>query len=1133
MSATLTAPQPRPATPTTGWDTEVVVVRGDDRARLRDRAVALAGFVERHPGIALADLAATLTAELAPGGARLAVVAASPADLVTKLRRAADRLADPTCRQVRDTGGVYFFAAPLADQGTVALLFPGEGAQYLNMLADLCGVFPEVEETFAWCDEIAANAGRPEASLRRMLHLPAGATPEDRTKAEAQLRQLGPSIFGVLVADQAIYRVLQNLQLPVSAIAGHSAGELAALLVSGAMRSQEQHGPRLAEIMEIMQRLEEETGGPDVALLAVGAGKAAVEEAATAVAGGSVVVAMDNCPHQCVAVGPTHLVAAVESALHERGVICERLPFRRPYHTPLFEPWMGAFRELFAGVPFEKPHTPVYCCSTGGKFPDDPDAARDLAVNHWVNPVEFTRMVETMYADGVRVFVEAGPRGNLSAFVEDILRGRAFAAIPANVSRKTGPTQINHLVAQLAAHHVPLNLAHLYAGRETRPVGWEQVSPSSLEREQAGAGGPTRQVPAPAPGPAAEPASPPPGESNKVVAVNAYLAVMEQFLDVQRAVMEAFLTGHAAPGALPELSLPGEAFLPGLFDETAEPAAPPGPDQAPAPPYCLVGQIERLDPGREVVFRRVMDEREDRYADDHTLGGRGVSRVDPGQNGLPILPMTFSLEAMAEAALLLVPGKVVVAFRNIRLYRWLPFDPDPTTLEVHAVVAAVDPETGTVEVKADVRDLGNSFLRDAANKVASEAVVVLADRYPDPPAPLPFRLTDEQACKSSVEDLRRNMFHGPLFQMIRSLGRTGREGIEGTLEVQPRDRWFRSTPDPRVAIDPVLVDAAMHILGAWHLEQPDWTGRILLPIGVNRIEFFGPIPPAGSHLLLRGHNEEETARQVRHGVELFAPDGRPWLRMTGAGYWRFYLPFGHVNFFGPKDQYFLSRVWPEAVPPQPAGAPPRRCYLLEPPADLKQPVLRAAGARVTMTPRELVEFGAWTGTDAGLNDWFFGRMLAKDAVRAVWAEKHGEAFFPADMETDLVDGRLVVRPRGAAPAEPFPPVAVAVADGTVAAVSGFARAVGIALVPVPKGGGADAERAARERAACLAVADALRLSADDCTAAAADPASGAAVVTLTPAARARYSELGGRVRVQTARQKNVVVATTLCETDGG
>src|SRR5205823_11576680 len=120
-------------------------------------------------------------------------------------------------------------------------------------------------------------------------------------------------------------------------------------------------------------------------------------------------------------------------------------------------------RDNFAIVPFDPSHTPAYCCSTGKRFPPNSDALRDLTVNHWVNPVEFTRMIETMHADGVRLFVEAGPRGNLSAFVEDILRGKTFAAIPANVQRKSGPMQINLLVAQLAAHHVPLSLNYLFA----------------------------------------------------------------------------------------------------------------------------------------------------------------------------------------------------------------------------------------------------------------------------------------------------------------------------------------------------------------------------------------------------------------------------------------------------------------------------------------------------------------------------------------------------------------------------------------------------------------------------------------------------------------------------------------------
>jgi hypothetical protein len=453
------------------------------------------------------------------------------------------------------------------------------------------------------------------------------------------------------------------------------------------------------------------------------------------------------------------------------------------------------------------------------------------------------------------------------------------------------------------------------------------------------------------------------------------------------------------------------------------------------------------------------------------------------------------------------------------MLRWVPFDPEPTTFEVRASVASVSTDTGVVEVKADVRDLGNSFLRDGASKPACEAMIVLADRYPEPPEPLPFHLTDEYQCVSTVEDLRRNMFHGPLFQMLRTLDRTGREGIEGTLIVEPRNRWFRSNPDPRVVIDPVLVDAAMHILGAWHLEQPDWSGRILLPIGMNRMEFFGPIPAVGSELFVRGHNEEETARQTRHGLEVFTPEGRIWLRLTGASYWRFYLPFGDVNFFGPKDQYFLSARLTDAEPRH--ATVPARCQFLEPPLDLEQPVMRASGVRVTMTPREIAEFTAWTGPDAARGDWFFTRLLAKDAVRAAWNERYGGGIFPADIEAEVIDGRLVCRPRGEPGPEPFPPVAVVSADGKVAAFAAFAARVGIGLQKLPKNASPEVELHTRDRVACLAVADALRIPPERCTIRTRDANTGEFIV-------AAGSEL---IRVQTALHKDAIIATTMGESD--
>ena len=1094
----------------TGWDTNLFLVRGDDRTHLRDRIAELIAFLDDSPDVPPADLGATLAADLAPGGARLAVVAKDVPDLRKKLARAAEKLADPACKQIRDAAGVYFAAEPLAEQGTLALLFPGEGAQYLNMLADLCPLFPEVEETFAWSDRICDDAGRPEMSLRRILHVPADVTREQKQAAEARLRRIGPSLLGVLSGDMAIYRVLENLKLPTTAVAGHSVGELAALIVTGALQADESTlGGRLLELTDTIDRQESEPGGPDVTLLAVGAGKAAVVAVADAVAGGAVLVAMDNCPHQCIAVGPTHLVVAVETALAEKGVLCERLPFHRPYHTPLFEPSMGPFRQYFDGIPFAAPQLPIYSCGTTDLFPADAEAVRALAVNGWVAPVEFTRMIERMYADGVRVFVEAGPRGNLTAFVEDILRGKPFAAVPANLPRRSGATQLNHLVGQLAAHGVPVDAGYLFAHRDTRRAGDVSPlfgSPLMPPTDQGTAEQGTHVPRSPTP-----------------TAINAYLDSMDQFLDVQREVMAAFFAGH------PTESLPADVYAPA--ESTPAPKA-----------YALVGEVMYFEPGREIVFRRPLDLREDLYVDHHTLGGRGVSRVDPGQNGLPVLPMTFSLEAMAEAAALLVPGKVVTAVRNVRLHRWVPFDAEPTVFEVRATV------TGPDEVTVNVRDLGNSFQPDGADKPSSEAVVVLADDYPEPPPALPFTLTDEVPCRSTVDDLRRNMFHGPVFQMIRSLDRCGKEGIEGTLEVQPRDTWFASEPDPLTLLDPVLTDAAMHILGAWHLEQPDWSGRILLPFEVKAAEYFGPPPEPGTPMLVRGHNEQETARYARHGLELFTPDGRSWLRLTGAGYWRFYLPFGDVNFFGPKDEYFLTSDFPELVPPGADGS--AKCRFLEIPTDLKQAVLRASGVCVTMTPRENAEYMALDGPESAKDDWFFARLVGKDAVRAVWYAKHGRAMYPADLESELsASGRLTCEARGEA--EPYPPVAVAVGGGCVVALAADAPHLGVGVCAVAKKNVEDdeadftpaeaellgtfenrAEARARFRAARRAVGSAGAAGGERPAVVAADPATGLVRIALPAGTVSDYAEgIDRPVRVTTARRKDVIAAATLCETD--
>ena len=89
-------------------------------------------------------------------------------------------------------------------------------------------------------------------------------------------------------------------------------------------------------------------------------------------------------------------------------------------------------------------------------------------IDQWAEPIRFRETIETMHADGVRLFLEVGPRGNLTSFVDDTLAGREYAAVPCNLASRGGMLQFHHALAMLCAHGVRVNLDRLYVRR--RPV---------------------------------------------------------------------------------------------------------------------------------------------------------------------------------------------------------------------------------------------------------------------------------------------------------------------------------------------------------------------------------------------------------------------------------------------------------------------------------------------------------------------------------------------------------------------------------------------------------------------------------------------------------------------------------------
>lgn len=960
---------------------------------------------------------------------RLLIVATSNDELAHRAGRAADRLQKRPDKPIHDVSGIYFYPEPLGHRGGIAWLFPGEGAQYLGMLAGLDSQWPEVESVLQQCDFFADQIGHPFRSLRYFVD---GWQTDEREQAETLLRRLDNAMLSVLSAGWCLSEVAKLMGVPMQAAAGHSAGELTALMTTGSM----QVSTELPMFASVMNQMEIDSGGGDAQLLAVAAPADKVQSIVSKTLGttgenGQAMVAMDNCPHQSVVVGRRNATIEVRKAIEAEGWIVEALALQQPYHTPMFAPLMGPLRDAFDQVTFKTPQVPLYSCATGERFPNDGNQIRQLSLAHWHNPVQFQTLVQQMYTDGIRVFLEVGPRGNISSFVSDILRGQPHAAIPMDTPRLSTADQIVHAAAQLAAHHIPIDLNALDPQRRIATPNATPAVGAPLEIAAADHNSVH---------PSLDPSVSSPSSSS---VMSNHLQTMQQMLAQQSDVMQQFLVAknqRLPIGRIAGRRRGGRVTAPGNrrsanghhmiraashfaahesghntpstngSDGTASPSP------LPRPELPLLGDVSQYQPGERLVMHRMLDPAIEHYATHHTVGGREVSAIRPQQCGLPVMPMTFTLEMMMEAAIQLVPDQVVCSISRVQLSRWLAFyERDPITIRIEATLLPPDAEPYT-RVLVRVLDTGNREEPFGEKpKLAAVGTVSLAPTYPSAPVAEPLELTDPQQCETSLQTMYNNLFHGDLFQGVCSLAKIGKQGIESTIEVLPRDELFRDDRPTAFLGDPVLLDVAMHPNAAWHLEQPDQTGRIMLPFEVKSVEFFGPRPEVGTRFECHGSLDEQSPRHFTHSVVSIDQQGRIWNRINGVRLWRFYLPFHEVNFHGPKNVYHLSQEFQSApaAADDSAVAPiaTARFAWLD---DLAQPTLLRAAAEVLLSEQEYEEFIAGTMAHAEKVRWVFGRVVAKDAVRRLWHQQHGQRLYMSDIDTRHDDcGRPFALPRRA------------------------------------------------------------------------------------------------------------------------
>jgi acyl transferase domain-containing protein/NAD(P)H-dependent flavin oxidoreductase YrpB (nitropropane dioxygenase family)/acyl carrier protein len=460
------------------WPAELFVWRRPDVAGLttglKQCRDALIAGAKPQP----ADLAASVwaTSRAGAGQPTLAVVATSLDDLKEKLDIALGLIAKSGAQS--DPRGIYYSVAvdsayrtPHSAFPRIAFLFPGQGSQYPDMLAQAAMAFPEVRGALDLAERtLLAELDKP---LGTFIYPPSPFTPEQEAANRRELQRTDVAQPAVGATSLGMFKLLTTLGVEPDFLAGHSYGEYVALAAASALGNEDLFRLSHRRGQVIKEAAAASPGG----MIAADATPETIEPLLKGI--DAAWVANHNSPHQTVVSGTDAGLKVAAETLQAAGVRHQRIPVACGFHSPLIAGAREPLARALAEARFAAPRTPVFSNTSAAPHPADPAAIAAQLAEHLVSPVRFADELRAVYDAGARVFVEVGPQAVLTGLASQTLAGKPHLAVASDQKGRPGLVQLAHLLGQLLAAGIPANLDRLYRGRDVQPFELAKLGPDT------------------------------------------------------------------------------------------------------------------------------------------------------------------------------------------------------------------------------------------------------------------------------------------------------------------------------------------------------------------------------------------------------------------------------------------------------------------------------------------------------------------------------------------------------------------------------------------------------------------------------------------------------------------------------
>ena len=279
-------------------------------------------------------------------------------------------------------------------------MFPGQGAQYINMSRDLYEHHPAFHSAINECASILQ--AYLSVDITTLLY-PAPGQEHTSTEQLTQTAYTQPALFTV---SYAMASLLQSWGIEPQAYIGHSIGEYVAACLSGVFTLED-----ALKVIALRGRLMQKM--PSGSMLVVSLSEKEIAPFLNDV----VSLAAVNGPELCVVSGPHDAIDALEATFSKKNIQAKRLRTSHGFHSFMMQPAADEFAEYMQQVHLMPPKTPFISNITGTWITPNQATDPQYWADHLRNPVQFEKGIRELVKDPYRVFLEVGPGRTLSSLL--------------------------------------------------------------------------------------------------------------------------------------------------------------------------------------------------------------------------------------------------------------------------------------------------------------------------------------------------------------------------------------------------------------------------------------------------------------------------------------------------------------------------------------------------------------------------------------------------------------------------------------------------------------------------------------------------------------------------------------------